>query len=73
MGQIGRTTLYLLNREGVIKSVRIGKRRMYLASSVDEYIQSQVEPAGDANSTAAESNSHPGAIRRNERNITHAD
>ena len=53
LGLIGRTRLHDLSRQGVLKSVRIGKRRMYVASSVDEYIRSQVEPRGDANSTAA--------------------
>ncbi len=51
LGRIGRTTLHLLNRKGVLKSVRIGKRRMYLSSSVDEYLRSQVEPGADVNST----------------------
>lgn len=72
LGQIGRTTLHLLNRTGVLKSVRIGKRRMYLASSVDEYIRSQVEPSDDANPLAAHQDSHPAVTRGYQKKATHA-
>lgn len=66
LGQIGRTTLHQLNRRGVLQSVRIGKRRMYLASSVDEFIQSQVELGSSATetATAAEPRSDSSVTRR---------
>lgn len=36
----GRTTVYELSKRGLIKSVQIGKRRIFLRASLDEYLLS---------------------------------
>jgi hypothetical protein len=43
LGHIGRTTLHRLTVAGEVRSVRIGKRRMYLADSVEALLARRAE------------------------------
>lgn len=43
---VGRSTLYALTRAGAIRSVRIGRRRMYPTNALCEWIRAGCPEAG---------------------------
>lgn len=50
--QIGRSLLYRFVQRGEISSLRLGRRRLILASSLEEFVARQLEEQLDADTTA---------------------
>lgn len=51
LGDLGRTKLYELTATGRIRSVKIGRRRFWPASAIDDYLLS-LDEANDSHGAA---------------------